>query len=252
MYNLDIGMEENYIEIDSVLVDPRIFKASYTCDVKGYNCASTCCYRGCIIRPSEVKRIERHLSGILSYLSTENREAIERNGSFVARCSVLCPEGCDIHPEEAKAVRRFFKEDSDFRCTLLFNDLCVFIYTNNEGIRYCAIHSYALDKRMKLEEIKKIDCIQYPLMVYRRNGKKVLTIQEVPYLSHISCMNDMKGEPIYRGLQNVIEILLGKEFNEKLQVYGRKYNRKKEVEEYGRGLPYGKSHTRKSGTDENN
>lgn len=226
MYNLDTSMEEDYIEIDSVLVDPRVFEIPYTCDVKGYRCNSTCCYRGCIIRPSEVKRIEKHISCILSYLSPENREAIKSNGSFVARCPIQCPDGCDIHPEEANAARRFFKEDLDFRCTLLFNDLCVFIYTNHEGLKYCAIHSYALDNRIKVEDIKKIDCIQYPLMVYGRNGKKVLTIQEVPYLSHIPCMNDRKGEPMYKGLQSAVEILLGKEFNQKLQAYGRRYIRK--------------------------
>lgn len=219
-------MEEGYIEIGSVLVDPRIFETPYLCDVKGYRCSSICCHRGCIIRPSEIKRIEAHLSGILPYLSIENREAIKRNGSFVAQCPVQCPEGCDIHPEEAKAVRRFFKEDLDFRCTLLFSDLCVFIYTNHEGLKYCAIHSYALDNRMKVEDIKKIDCIQYPLMVYRRNGKKVLTLQEVPYLSHIPCMNDRKGVPMYRGLQAVVKVLLGKEFNRKLQAYGRRFRQR--------------------------
>ncbi len=236
MYNLDIGMEVNYIEIDSILIDRKIFETSYTCDVKGYNCGSTCCYRGCIIRPSEVRRIERHLLGILSYLSLENREAIARNGSFVAQCSIQCPDGCDIHQEEAKAVRRFFKDSSSFKCTLLFNDRCIFVYTNKEGLKYCAIHSYALENRIKVEDIKKIDCIQYPLMVYRKNGKRVLTVQEVPYLSHIPCMNDRRGKPIYRGLQGVIELLLGKEFNRKLQAYGRRYYKRKGVKENGSGI----------------
>jgi hypothetical protein len=216
-------MRKGYIEIGSVLVDPRIFETPYSCDVKIYECGSMCCYRGCIVRASEIKRIEAHLPKILSYLRPENQEAIKKNGSFVARCSIQCPEGCDIHPEEAKAVRRFLKKTEDFRCTLLFNDFCVFIYTNKEGLKYCAVHSYALDNKMKVEHFKKIDCIQYPLMIYRRNGKKVLTIQEIPHLSHIPCLNDRKGKPLYRGLQAVIELLLGREFNRLLQAYGRRY-----------------------------
>jgi hypothetical protein len=39
-------------------------------------------------------------------------------------------------------------------------------------------------------------------------------------------MNDRKGEPMYKGLQSAVEILLGKEFNQKLQAYGRRYIRK--------------------------
>jgi len=73
MYNLDIGMEENYIEIDSVLVDRKIFETSYTCDVKGYNCGSTCCYRGCIIRPSEVRRIEKHFQAFFLISALKQR-----------------------------------------------------------------------------------------------------------------------------------------------------------------------------------
>jgi len=217
-------MKKDYIEIDSVLIDREIFEIPYTCDVKGYGCGSTCCYRGCIIRPSEIRRIERHLPDIMRLLSLENQEAIKRNGSFVARCHIQCPQGCDIHPEEAKAVRRFFRSSRDFRCTLIFNDLCVFIYTNNEGLRYCAIHSYALNNRMDVLDFKYIDCIQFPLMVYRRNGKKVLTIQKNPNLSHLPCMNDRRGEPLYRGLNPVVGTLLGREFNKKLQAYGIRYS----------------------------
>lgn len=216
-------MKKEYIEIDSVLIDPVIFETSYTCDVKGYGCNSTCCYRGCIVRPSEAKRIEKHLSGIISYLSAENREAIKKNGSFIARCDLQCPEGCDLHPEEAKAVNRFFKKTGDIKCTLLFNDECVFVYRAEEGLKYCAVHSYALNNGMNVEELKYIDCIQYPLMVYRRNGKKVLTLQKNPCLSHIPCLNDKKGEPIYKGFKGVVEVLLGKGFNRKLQAYGRRY-----------------------------
>jgi hypothetical protein len=36
-------------------------------------------------------------------------------------------------------------------------------------------------------------------------------------------MNDRKGEPMYKGLQSVVEILLGKEFNQKLQTNGKQY-----------------------------
>lgn len=216
-------MKMEFIEIDSILVDTVIFETAYTCDVKGYRCNSTCCYRGCIVRPSEVKRVEKHLPDILSYLSPENQEAIRKNGSFVAKCNLQCPGGCDLHPEEAKAVNRFFRKIEHIRCTLLFNNECIFVYRNNESMKYCAIHSYAIDNKMNVEDFKYIDCIQYPLMVYRRNGKKILTLQKNPRLSHIPCLNDKRGEPLYKGFQDVVELLLGNRFNRKLQACGRRY-----------------------------
>lgn len=214
--------ETNFIEISSVLVNPEIFTRLYVCDVEKYGCRSMCCYRSCIVPADEAKRVEQHLDGILAYLSAENRKAIKKNNGIIATCSSQCPAGCVIHDDEARAIKRNFG-GADFRCVLLFNNDCVLLYTNSQGLRYCAVHSYAIEKGLIWEEFKFSDCVQYPLSVYiNDDGKRVLSIQNTPYLSHIPCMKQPSGEPMYKGLKKTIETLLGAEFYKDLEAYAEK------------------------------
>ncbi|HEY6011224.1 MAG TPA: DUF3109 family protein [Nitrospirota bacterium] len=208
-----------FVEIASVLVNPEIFTRPYACDVEKYGCKSMCCYRSCIVPPQEAKRIEEHLDGILAYLSPENREAIKKNGSVLGVCSKQCPTGCVIHEDEAQAIRRNFG-GQDFRCVLLFNNDCSLIYTSKEGLRYCSVHTYAIEKGMVWEEFKFADCVQYPLSFYTtEDGKRVLSIQDTPYLNHIPCMKNPSGQPMYRSLKKTIETYLGAEFYKQLEAY---------------------------------
>ena len=214
-------VKNSFVEIDSVLVDPKIFTTSYLCDVERYEYKSMCCSRACIVPDKEINKVKRHLKGIVSYLSRENREVIDKRG-FVAMCEKQCPTGCEIHPDEARAARRFFEANEEFKCFLIYKGACVFLYTNKQGFKYCAIHTYAMDKDMQWEAFKMKDCVQYPLSVYIKDGKKVLTIQDTPFLEHIPCMKDKTGEPMYKSLEKTITALLGKKFNDKLQKYAKK------------------------------
>jgi hypothetical protein len=214
--------KNGFVEIASVLVNPEIFTRQYACDVQKYGCKSMCCYRSCIVPPQEAKRIEEHLEGILAYLSSENREAISRNGSVLGVCAKQCPTGCVIHDDEARAIRRNFG-GADFRCVLLFNNDCSLLYTNKEGLKYCAVHTYAMDKGLVWEEYKFADCVQYPLAFYStEDNKQVLSIQDTPYLDHIPCMKTPKGEPMYKSLKRTIETYLGKDFYKELEAYAKK------------------------------
>jgi hypothetical protein len=211
--------KNGFVEIASVLVNPEIFTRPYTCDVEKYGCKSMCCYRSCIVPPQEAARVEKDLDGILAYLAPENREAIEKNGSILGVCEKQCPAGCVIHEDEARAIRRNFG-GRDFRCVLLFKNDCSLIYTNKEGLRYCAVHTYAIEKGMVWEEFKFADCVQYPLSFYtNEEGKKVLSIQDTPYLEHIPCMKKPEGQPMFRSLKKTIETFMGREFYKELEAY---------------------------------
>jgi hypothetical protein len=205
-----------------VLVNPEIFTRPYSCDVERYGCKSMCCYRSCIVPEEEAKRVEAHQDGILAYLSPENREAVRKNGSILGDCAKQCPAGCVIHDDEARAIRRNFG-GKDFRCVLLFNNDCSLIYTNQAGLRYCSVHSYAMEKGLVWEEFKFADCVQYPLSFYTTEaGKRVLSIQDTPYLNHIPCMKNPAGEAMYLSLKKTIETFLGKDFYQALAAYANK------------------------------
>ncbi len=218
--------EKKFVEIGSALVNPEIFTRPYTCDVVGYDCKSQCCYRACIVPDHEAAKIEAHFGDILSYLAPENREALKKNGTILADCSKQCARGCEIHEDEARAIRRTFG-GKDFRCVLIFKNTCSLLYTNREGLRYCAVHTFAMDKGMVWEEFKFADCVQYPLAFYSTDeGKKVLSIQDTPYLDHIPCMKKPKGEPMYKSLRKTIETFMGKDFYQKLAAVAEKQTKR--------------------------
>jgi hypothetical protein len=211
--------EIGFVEIGSVLVNPQIFTRPYSCDVIGYNCKSQCCYRACIVPEQEARKIETHFEEIVSYLSPENREALRQNGTILADCSKQCPKGCEIHEDEARAIRRTFG-GLDFRCVLIFQGTCALLYTNKEGLKYCAVHTFAMDKGIVWEEFKFSDCVQYPLAFYTTpDGRQVLSIQDTPHLDHIDCMKKPSGEPMYKSLRKTIETYLGKDFYQELADY---------------------------------
>ena len=214
--------KNGFVEIASVLVNPEIFTRLYRCDVEQYGCKSQCCYRSCIVSEAETKKIETHLDGILAYLAAENQETIKKNGSVLGICSQQCPRGCGIHEDEAQAIRRNFGGKS-FRCVLILNNDCSLLYTTKEGLRYCAVHTYAMEKGMVWEEFKFADCVQYPLSFYQdEDGRQVLSIQNTPYLNHIPCMKHPTGEPMYISLKSTIEMFMGKDFYKKLEAYAGK------------------------------
>jgi hypothetical protein len=218
--------KNGFVKVASVLVNPEIFTRPYTCDVERYDCKSQCCYRSCIVPEQEARKIEEHLDGILTYLSPENRGALKKNGSVLGACVKQCPTGCVIHEDEAQAIRRNFG-GSDFHCVLLFNNNCALLYTNQQGLRYCAVHSYAMGKGMVWEEFKFADCVQYPLSFYTaEDGTQVLSIQDTPYLNHIPCMKNPAGEPMYKSLKKTIETFMGRDFYKELAAYAGKMAKK--------------------------
>ncbi len=221
-----MSQEKGFVEIGSVLVNPDIFTRPYGCDVEKYQCKSQCCYRACIVPEQETKKIEAHFDEILAYLSPENRAALKKNGSILADCKKQCPKGCEIHEDEARAIRRAFG-GKDFRCVLIFQGTCALLYTNKEGLRYCAVHTFAMDKGMVWEEFKFADCVQYPLSFYTdEKGRKVMSIQDTPYLNHIACMSQPSGEPMYKSLKKTIETFMGAAFYKELATYAAKHARK--------------------------
>ena len=214
-----MAAEAGFVTIAGVLVNPDIFHRTYACDVQKYGCTSMCCYRSCIVPPSEAKRVEEHFEEILALLSPDNREAVRKNGGILADCATQCPTGCVIHEDEARAIRRNFGGEP-FRCVMLFNNGCALLYSTPDGHRYCAVHSFAMGKGLIWEEFKFADCVQYPLSFYvQDDGTRVLSIQDTPYLSHIPCLKDPVGDPLYKGLRKTIEHFLGRDFYQQLAAF---------------------------------
>jgi hypothetical protein len=217
----------SFIEIAGVLVDRRIFTTHFICDVVLQNCHSACCHRGCVITPEEVERITPHMDGIARFLPDAKREFLRRErGNFVGDPA---RQGTDMRPQETVAMIRFFKSPEEMRCTWVVDDGCVFLYPATETasggvgtvpVQYCAIHSYALEQKLNWKTFKQADCVQYPLCVYRQDGRTVLALQEEPGRATVPCLNNPIGPLMYRSLAGTITYLMGDGFNETVQTYG--------------------------------
>lgn len=225
------GLPESFIEIAGVLVDRRIFTTPFICDVVFQDCHSACCHRGCVITPEEVERIAPHMDGIERFLPDKKREFLRREGGdFVGDPA---RQGTDMRPQETVAMIRFFKSPEEMRCTWIVDDGCVFLYPSTETtssggrvpVQHCAVHSYALEQGLDWKAFKQADCVQYPLCVYRQDGRTVLALQEEPGRATVPCLNNPVGPPMYRSLAGTIAYLLGERFSENLQAYGLEHFR---------------------------
>lgn len=223
-------LPESFVEIDGILVDLRLFTTHFICDVVLQDCRSACCHQGCIVTPAEIERIRPHMDGIMEYLPEGKREFLRRqNGNFIAG-----PEdpASEIRLHEKWSMIRFFKSASEMQCTWIVDDSCVFLYPADQAahghsqagaVHYCAVHSYALDQGIDWKGFKQADCVQYPLCLYRSEGRSVLAVQEEPGRARVPCLNRDLGPLMYRSLGGTITYLLGPAFNDRVQAYGREH-----------------------------
>jgi len=224
------ALPESFIEIAGVLVDRGIFTTRFVCDVVLQNCHSACCHRGCVVAPGESERIRPHMGDIVQYLPESKREFLRREaGNFVGD---PVRQGTDMRPQETMAMIRFFRSADEMRCTWVVDDGCMFLYPATEtapggagqvSVQHCAVHAYALERGLDWKAFKPADCVQYPLCVYRQDGRTVLAVQEEPGRASIPCLNNPIGPLMYRSLSGTITYLLGETFNEEVQAYGREY-----------------------------
>ena len=224
------ALPESFIEIDGIHVDRRIFTTPFICDVVLQNCGSACCHRGCIMTPAEIERIKPHMDSITRYLPVEKRKFLAQEGGQFLGDPDRQPD--DIRLQEEWAMIRFFNSVDEMRCTWVRDDGCVFLYparTTVSGsgrvaeVQRCAVHSYAMDQGLDWASFKQADCVQYPLCVYRRDGRTVLALQEEPGHANVPCLNNPIGPLMYRSLTATITYLLGSDFNEQVQRYGREH-----------------------------
>jgi hypothetical protein len=163
----------------------------------------------------------------MEYLPEGKREFLRRQrGEFV--------EGPDpdISLQEKWSMIRFFKSASEMQCTWVVDDSCIFLYPVDQAaqgatqagpVHYCAVHSYALERGIDWKNFKQADCVQYPLCLYRRDARTVLAVQEEPGRARVPCLNRSLGPLMYRSLSGTITYLLGREFNDRVQAYGREH-----------------------------
>jgi len=201
---------DQFLKINGVWVDQTLFTRRYDCDVSYYGCNSQCCYRGCLLLPEEIPRIQKKLPLILPHLSPEKKNFLSRF-PFYKSCARDCPV-CEAERVEKENLRFYCSDINRLVCTQVIKDQCIFIF-NDGGILHCSLHTLALSQGWKLNVIKPLDCIQFPLAIRKHQGEKYLYFQKVKALCHLPCLLLQKpGPPMYQTLKYVITTLLGEDF----------------------------------------
>lgn len=202
-----------FFKINGIAVDSTIFTQRYDCDASYYGCTPQCCSRGCLLLPEEILRVQKFLPEIIPYLSPQKQEYLKHFPFHTVRhCSV-----CQAEKIEKENLRIHCPDISQLICTAVVEGGCIFSF-NDGGIHHCALHSYALSRRWKLNAIKPLDCIQFPIALRKHQGQLYLYFQKVKAFDNLPCLLHPKPGPLmYQTLQYPIEILLGEDFYRRLK-----------------------------------
>lgn len=165
------------ILIDNILVDEKISKTHFDCDLN--KCKGACCTfpgdYGAPLLDEEVKPMEESLQAALPYLSKRNRDYIEENGFYSGSPGDL-------------ATNCINKRD------------CVFVYYEGD-IAFCALEKAYREGKTKFQ--KPVSCHLFPIRVGKFGGKYI-------YYEKISECNPAlekgrkEGKKIYHSVKDAL------------------------------------------------
>jgi len=179
-----MASEENgFIEIASVLVNPEIFTRPYACDVVRYGCKSMCCYRSCIVPPHEAERIEKHLDGILSYLSRRTGRRSGRTARSLVFVQTMSA-GCVIHDDEARPSGGPLAGRTSAACSCSTTTAPLSIRTRRAPLLRRAQLRHRERPCLGGVQVCGLRAVS-PVVLHAEDGKRVMSIQDTPYLNHI-------------------------------------------------------------------
>ena len=214
-----------YYKVAGVLVEEKMFSESFICDSKRFACASACCKRGGLMFVHEVENIKKHWNTVKKYLGPEKQNFNLDSGenTFYEACQPNCPCGFTLGAEEVKYLQAHVARGgkTQFYCTKNDGDICTFAYSDRGELR-CALHAAALELELPLNELKPLDCIQFPIAILKEGEVTRLVFQQVEQFKHLPCLNQKSSRKMYQDMKDSIVALLGKNFYEKLVIFAER------------------------------
>jgi hypothetical protein len=132
-------MNKKILPVGNVLVREEIANTPFICDLN--SCKGACCTfesrYGAPLRKEEVKNIGKILDGVKSYLPSEHRAEIEKNGFYET-------------------------VDDELLTTSIGNRACIFVYYE-DNIARCSIEKAFWDGKSNFK--KPISCHLFPIRV---------------------------------------------------------------------------------------
>lgn len=181
-------MQQDFVEIDHVLVNTEVFETNFTCDL--VKCKGACCTMesefGAPITKEEIEKIEAILPIVKKYLPANHIKEIELSGFWMEKHGELMTRSVD-------------------------NRACVFV-TYDGDIAKCAIEKACRDG--KTDFLKPISCHLFPIRISNFGGSVVRFEKYSECQPALELGNKTKIK-VFDFCRDPLERLYGKEWFEK-------------------------------------
>lgn len=189
------------IAIDHVLLSDDVIDAQFVCDLN--SCKGGCCVDGDCGAPlttEETQTLAEIYPVVKPLLDAEAIAVIEQEGTHAT------------------------DEDFGWVTPTINNGICVYAYTDDQGIVKCAIEKAWKDGKVNFK--KPISCHLYPLRVKSREGYDLVNYEPRKTLCKPACkLGASLKVPVYKFLKEALVRHYGEEFYEALEAVGKKYGR---------------------------
>lgn len=189
------------IAIDHVLLSDDVIDAQFVCDLN--SCKGGCCVDGDCGAPlttEETQTLAEIYPVVKPLLDAEAIAVIEQEGTHTT------------------------DEDFGWVTPTTNNGICVYAYTDDQGIVKCAIEKAWKDGKVNFK--KPISCHLYPLRVKSREGYDLVNYEPRKTLCKPACkLGASLKVPVYKFLKEALVRHYGEEFYEALEAVGKKYGR---------------------------
>ncbi|MBO4771783.1 MAG: DUF3109 family protein [Bacteroidales bacterium] len=176
--------------INDILIDEDIFLQNFVCDLRV--CKGRCCIEGDLGAPLESKELdllEKYYPKVKSYLSDENRKAIEEQGFGIV------------------------DDSGDLDTPLAPDRACAYV-TRRDGILKCAYECAYLDGKIPWR--KPASCYLYPIRVGKVGPYKTLKFDRWHICDCALIKGERQGVPCYKFLEGPLTDVFGEDFYRQL------------------------------------
>jgi hypothetical protein len=179
---------DKMIIIDNVYIDNDIIKEQFVCALD--KCKGGCCVDGDAGAPllrEELEKIEEVFPQVKKYLTPEALAEIEKTG--------------------------LYREDEDFDMVTpdINGGVCVYGYTDEQGVVKCAIEKAYNNGEVNWK--KPISCHLFPIRVHQKGIFEVLKYEPREDLCAPACANGVSlGVPVYQFLKEPLIRKYGEDF----------------------------------------
>jgi hypothetical protein len=167
------------IEIGNTLVSLDVFEKKFVCDLNA--CKGACCIKGdagAPVEKEEEEEMKKVLSGVLPYMRTEGKQAVEQQGITVR------------------------DEEGELTTPLVDGGECAYVTFDENGTAKCAFEQAFQDG--KIDFPKPVSCHLYPIRIRKYNRFEALNYDRWDICDPACALGEKLAVPVFRFVKNAL------------------------------------------------